>query len=606
MGMLLKNMTGRLSTKSDKGNAYLTTTVQGPAPLQGEEWVAVLPDMRECYESAMPRIHKSLTALLKGLACSTVDVVGEGVRAIRIGNNATLLIGNALAGDTIYERNFYPQLVSAIRGLDLRVILISNPGTGKSVFQYYLLARYLNPSIFKDEGVPPPKRVKFGPREGGEAPKVVIRHMPTVGMEVWFLEKQVVHVIKAKNVDISVLNCFDPATTMYFFEPGETTGIEPYGRVSAISTLQTVSPDTSRYKEFRKIAAKAYMPVFTKNELVAIGRDMRARPDFDAELLESGFYSDEAIQGRFDTFNGIMRHVLPSSRQSLKTAFVEREEQLNTIEAAAFLRGNIESKDVSHYMAIYDVPKDQANGVYDFTSFVLAPVAADVESRLHLRVKETSLKDRINELQRYSATGINKFGAVPSIFKSVVADHLLGGVTWRKRSAKPRHDEDAAAKTAKGEKNKALAAPPAASTDPLELRLPLPTLSPLGDVPVYDKMLPNVLYRSLNKNFPFCDMVYLDDGGGTTRPSKVVCVQVSIEGRGRRVSKKVLDKFCAHLGWGASPTPEQLALIEYVYCPLPALADKAAVTFDEGVGISEYTVWHVDPNFSAAMTMKMI
>ena len=47
MGMLLKNMTGRLSTKSDKGNAYLTTTVQGPAPLQGEEWVAVLPDLRD-------------------------------------------------------------------------------------------------------------------------------------------------------------------------------------------------------------------------------------------------------------------------------------------------------------------------------------------------------------------------------------------------------------------------------------------------------------------------------------------------------------------------------------------------------------------------------
>jgi hypothetical protein len=452
----LRDNENKLSTKSDKGNAYLTTTVQGPAPLQGEEWDAVLPDMRESYESAMPRIHKSLTALLKGLACSTVDVVGEEVRAIRLGNNATFLIGKALAGDTIYERSFYPQLVSAIRGLDRRVILISNPGTGKSVFQYYLLARYLNPSLFKDEGVPPPKRVKFGPREGGEAPKVVIRHMPTVGMEVWFLEKQVVHVVKAKNVDISVLSCFDPATTVYFFEPGKTSGIEPLADENrlAISTLETVSPDTSRYKEFRKIAAKAYMPVFTKKELVAIGRDMRARPDFDAELLKSGFYSDEAIQGRFDTFNGIIRHVLPSSRERLDTAFVERAEQLNTIDAAAFLRGSIESKDVSHYMAIYNVPKDQASGVYGFTSFVLAPVAADVESRLHLRVKEISLNDRIKELQRYSSTGINKFGAVPSIFESVVADHLLRGVKRRKRSAKPRHDEDAAAKTAKKVKAK--------------------------------------------------------------------------------------------------------------------------------------------------------
>ena len=125
----------------------------------------------------------------------------------------------------------------------------------------------------------------------------------------------------------------------------------------------------------------------------------------------------------------------------------------------------------------------------------------------------------------------------------------------------------------------------------------------MRDVPVYDEMVPNVLYRSPNKNFPFCDMVYLDDGGGTLSPSKVVCVQVSSEGTGRRtVSKEVLSKFCVHIGWGASPTPEQLALIEYVYCPLPALADKAVVTFKKDVGISEYTVWHVDPNYSAIMS----
>jgi len=126
----------------------------------------------------------------------------------------------------------------------------------------------------------------------------------------------------------------------------------------------------------------------------------------------------------------------------------------------------------------------------------------------------------------------------------------------------------------------------------------------MGNVLLYDKMVPNVLDRLLNKTFPFYDMVYLDDRGGTTRPSKMVCVQVSIEGRGRRiVRQEVLDRFCARMGWGASPTPEQLGLIKYVYCPLPALADKAAVTCKEDVGISEYAVWHVDPNFSATMSM---
>ena len=262
--------------------------------------------MLDDYMSFRPKIGKFSTSLLKGMASATAEEVGAGVRAIRLGNGVKFLDDEMPASDTIYERGFYPRLVSAIRGLRRRVILISNPGTGKSVFQYYLLARYANPSLFKDNDVPPPETIEFGPRKGGDAPKVVIRHLPTVRMEVWFLEKQVVHVVTAKDVGISVLECFDPATTMYFFEPGKTSGIEPLADDNrlAISTLETVSPDTSRYKEFRKIAAKAYMPVFTKNELVAIGRDMRARPDFDAELLESGFYSDEAIQGRFDTFNG--------------------------------------------------------------------------------------------------------------------------------------------------------------------------------------------------------------------------------------------------------------------------------------------------------------
>lgn len=102
---------------------------------RGKEWDAVLPNKLKRYESAEPEVDESLTALLKGLACSTVDDVGAGVRAIRIGNDAKFLIGDAPAGDTIYERSFYPHLISAIRGLHLRVILLSNPGTGKSVFQ---------------------------------------------------------------------------------------------------------------------------------------------------------------------------------------------------------------------------------------------------------------------------------------------------------------------------------------------------------------------------------------------------------------------------------------------------------------------------------------
>lgn len=298
-------------------------------------------DMRSEYKSFKPKIDVTLTAILKGLASSTADEIGSGVRAIRLGNNAKFLGKRFPGGDTIYERSFYPHLVSTMRGAHPCILLISNPGTGKSVFQFYLLARYLNPSLFKDNKVPQPEQIMFGPKLD-EAPKVVIRHLPSQHMEVWFLEQQVVHVIKNVYADIGLLMCFDPETTMYFFEPGKTTNIEPFVNENMldIPTLATVSPDTSRYKETSKISDILYMPVFTENELLAIGRDMRTRPVFDGRLKD--LYFDDNIRSRFATFNGIIRHVLPISSSELKESLVNQKAATGTIDAMKFLTGTIE------------------------------------------------------------------------------------------------------------------------------------------------------------------------------------------------------------------------------------------------------------------------
>ena len=567
---------------------------------RGKEMDAVLPDMLDDYMSFRPKIGKFSTSLLKGMASATAEEVGAGVRAIRLGNGVKFLGDEKPAGDTIYERNFYPRLVSAIRGLDLRVILISNPGTGKSVFQYYLLARYANPSLFKDNDVPPPETIEFGPRKGGDAPKVVIRHLPTECMEVWFLEEQVVHIISAANIDMTVLQCFDPETAVYFFEPGKTTNIEPFGNENTlkISTLETVSPDTSRYKEFRKIATKAYMPVYTKGELLAIGRDMRSRPDFPKKKLDE-LYTDQGISDRFDVFNGIIRHVLPKSQNDVETSHKEREEAIGAVDALKFLYGTIENGKVSHYLAVYDVDKDE-NGDYVFTSHKLKSVAPDVKTTLKEKVKQINLVEKISVMRHFVAFGKNKFDSVASVYEDLIADHLAsdGGVEWEQRSV-------STADPSVNAKQVTQSAPTASR--PATVKLNVKLAKSENAVPVFAEMKPNVLYRSLNKSFPFCDMLYLKDAGSgattTMMKKKLVCVQVSIEGKGKRkVDLGVFSKFCERLGWGPTPTPEQLDLIEYVYCPLPSLADKAAVIFDEGVGISEYSVWHVDPNFTSKMS----
>ena len=576
---------------------------------------AVLPDMLDDYMSFRPKIDVEATALLKGMACATAEEVGAGIRAIRLGNGVRFLRGNMPAGDTIYERGFYPRLVSAIRGLGLRVILISNPGTGKSVFQYYLLTRYANPSLFKDNDVPPPETIKFGPRKGGDAPKVVIRHLPTVRMEVWFLEEQVVHIIEPDKISMSVLQCFDPETAAYFFEPGKTTGIEPFGDENTlhISTLETVSPDVSRYKEFRKIAAKAYMPVFKKCELLAIAGDMRSRPNFPKKELDK-LYNDQDISDRFDIFNGIIRHVLPKSQVSLRNSHQKREKAIQKVDALKFLNGDIEDGEVSHYLAVYDVQKDEI-GDYNFTRYTLKSVAPDVEATLEQKLKQISQAEKINVMKRFVTSGTNKFDSVASVYEDLIAEHLasVGGVKWEQRGVSMAGPKSvpAASRAATAKLKLKLAkskgkVPLFAEMKPnvLYRSLKIKLAKSKDKVPLFAEMKPNVLYRSLNKGFPFCDMLYLKaSGSGAGAKEKLVCVQVSIESKGKRkVDLGVFSKFCERLGWGPTPTPEQLALIEYVYCPLPSLADNAAVTFDEGVGISQYSVWHVDPNFAAKMS----
>jgi hypothetical protein len=378
-------------------------------------------------------VDARLTTLLKGLACSTVvnlENTTSGVRAIRIGNNARFLL-DGMAGDTIYERRFYPQLVSAIRGARRRVLLLSNPGTGKSVFQFYLLARYLNPSLFMD--APMPRHlIKFGSKA---APKVVIRHTPLEGTEVWFLEQQIVHLIDSLKMSQSVFDCFDPATTLYFFEPGKSKDIEPFAnRIRfSMSTFATVSPDRGRYNEFVKVAREIYMPVFTEEELLAIGRDMKTRPDFDSTL--ENLYSDDEIRGRFRTFNGIIRHVLPQVIGELQQVHRQRTAAFDTIDVVKFLAGNIEDRSVSHFAAIYDVFVDD-DGKYDFFTVQLSPVNQEVTKILKDRLKKISLDDRIFILQKRSETKIDKYGTASSVFESVVADHLTstGGVNWLQRN----------------------------------------------------------------------------------------------------------------------------------------------------------------------------
>ena len=538
-----------------------------------EGWeTAILSEEIDFYKSWMPKLNGPMTRALKGLACSSAEVLGDassGVRAIRLGNNATFLPG-VLANDTIYERRFYPRLVNVICSSSRRVVLLSNPGTGKSVFQFYMLARFLNPALFAGDGGQGP--TPYGARTFGFAvpPKVVVRQVLGDTIQVWFLEQQVVYNIDEKTIG-AVLRCFDPATMVYFFEPMKVKGVEPFANDDEfnLSTLATVSPDISRFHEFLKVAALKYMPLFTENELLAIGRDMRARPDFDATL--KALYEDDAIRNRFKRYNGIIRHVLPQDVDTLKKLEIVREKAVNNVDASQVVAGDLMHQTISHYVAVFKVDES------DFSTADLDVVSAKVLRDIIKRSKALALTEQIRVLQQYSELMYKRAEGIPSaLFENVVAHHLTsaGGVKWHARTVNVGADGKAAKGTAQG------------TMKPLHLQL-----SKLveDEVPQYAAMEPDVLYKSSSSNFPMCDMVYKDKEG------KLVCIQVSLERKSSRtVEVSVFQKFCKSMGWEALPLEDQRRRISFVYCPDPKFANKARV-----VGFDSYTVWHVNADFGS-------
>jgi len=117
-----------------------------------------------------------------------------------------------------------------------------------------------------------------------------------VRVEVWFLKAQEVHEVSCADV-YQLLMCFNCDKAVYFYEPGKSKN-EPVANENTlrIPTLATVSPEPSRYHEFRKIANVVYMPVFKEIELRAIGKDMQTRPGFANSLTP--LYTDESIRSR--------------------------------------------------------------------------------------------------------------------------------------------------------------------------------------------------------------------------------------------------------------------------------------------------------------------
>jgi hypothetical protein len=354
--------------------------------------------------------------------------------------------------------------------------------------------------------------------------------------------------------------------------------VEPYANDDELgpTTLATVPyVDKGSNKHLLTVASFVDMPVWTETELLAVGRDMKLRPTFDADM--EPLYTDDAIRDRFKTYNGIISHVLPHSVAALEEVQRASAEALATLKPVQFLKGSLEGLTLSHYAAVYNV--NESDFLRNLKKGMTTAVNPNVFNEVKGRLTEVPLLDLMWRLQMYSIFhGETVEGITSHVFENVVGQHLTSadGVRWdMRRHVNNASVDDTAAPSSNVE-----------SLIPLHLRL---RKSVEGEVPRHADMEPDVLYTSLRSPSPFCNMVYKD------KDDTVFCIQVSLERDGKRhVSVSAFHDFCTRMGWGSSPSADQLRLVSFVYCPEPKLAATAEVVFEAGVGLNVYTVWHVE------------
>jgi hypothetical protein len=526
----------------------------------------------ELYHHFKPRPDEAQSNFLEKLALCRMDPISADVSVINFADKKGVTI-ESLSPDMLFVRPFYPDLLMAIRKRK-RAVLIGNPGIGKSFFQFYYLARIMNPSLF---GPLPPDC--YG---STAAPKIVIRQQGTSSMTVYDIENRKVDRISCNP---RIFEIFDPETSLYLMEPGETV-TEPFFAGLNIPTLATVSPMLARYKEFCKNGGlRLYMPVFTLPELLAIGQHLMSTGRVPDELLEA--YSPASIQSRFETFGGILRHVLPLSLADLDDCILEQQEAVASCDTHALLvSGNLERVDVSHYIMQYKV---HTKGVNPFRTFELNFVSESVAAQVQDKLNRSSMADRVTALIHNDETG-SMAAAYPKIYEGVIADLLTTGigVRWKRREV--------------------LSSGVAVKSGDVWADMELKLKDRVdGEVPPFEDMKAGMLYVPLKPNFPFIDMMYKTENG-----EELVMIQVTRQKAPvRMVSPSKLMKFLAAVGLSGA----DVGKVRLVFIPLPSRAATAklrptkptkAQSLEEGGGaraalsrvLEKYEVWALPAKYT--------
>ena len=467
------------------------------------------------------------TKLLVALSsnCTIVKIPMSNMTAIHCGHN---LSKSSLGADILFTRDFYENLLYDIRA-QLRCVLIGNPGIGKSQFQFYYLARIMNPDLF---GPLPPDS-----NGCTDAPKIVIRQVDNA-MTIYDIERRVAY--ESTTASRELLKCFDPNLTVYFYEPGGEKEQEPFFSGLELPIFSTVSPNSKRYKEFTKNkAVKKYMPTYVCDELLAAGNYLLKENCVPDNM--NALYSAKEIEKRHTEFGGIIRHVLPTSIEDLDGFRENRRLAIGNCNAREIMSSinTIEDGQVSSYIMAMDVERSGPNRFKKLKTVFISP---DVEQQVERKVMEITLQERIELLMKNDQSGADDVRS-RFLYESVLSTMFTTppGVNWTFREAQSKEWK--------------------------EYRLELKRII-RGPCPKFNEMESGVLYWPSEDSFPAVEFFYKSVKG------RLIAFQVT---RQQSNVKKITES--AYRLFLQRVDLEDSTNVTLILVPLPAMANESSIGF---------------------------
>ena len=273
-----------------------------------------------------------------------------------------------------YVRDGYKELYDAVckkwEGDHFRVCLIGNAGTGKSMFQLFVLKQLLQQ---------PEHERKYD---------LVVRQ---VDSRIFVIDLEDGAVFSWEAVTDGYLTNLlnDLEKTLYFFEPGNDADRSPLGVFTP--SLSTLSPYERRIKEYSKnLCTRLYFWPWSFSEMWAVVRHSQLSIDFD-KFIE-----------RYKLFGGIIRNVLGKdnhAEEKLEDGLAKINFSTLTAKVLNVDREDSSGSAVSGFLACYN---HRWEGNYDFSKKNLEYTSVKVEdavlTKLQVLTAEEYVEGVLNRL----------------------------------------------------------------------------------------------------------------------------------------------------------------------------------------------------------------